>query len=155
MSIAADLLPDADLDERLDRVFGDPADPMPLLERRARAEFPGREVIVWEGDAATFQFTYASPSAERLLGYPLRRWTQEASFWADVVVHPDDRDEAIAYCALATGKNQDHAFAYRAVTATGETLTLHDVVRVVVGRRGVATHLRGVMLTLPADEGGG
>src|SRR6266480_2404681 len=39
--------------------------------------------IVWEADAQTFAFTFVSPQAERMLGYPLARWTTEPTFWKD------------------------------------------------------------------------
>lgn len=147
-----DLTLSADLDDRLSRIFGRATDAMPELERRAQEELPEHEVIVWEGDATTFQFLYVSASAEDLLGYPRTRWTQEMSFWTDVVVHPEDRDDAVAYCALCTGKNQDHAFVYRAVAADGTVVVLQDIVRVVIGRRGVASRLRGVMIVVPDAE---
>lgn len=152
MTIATEPPLPVDLDGCLARVFGRATDPMPELERRALAELADQSVIVWEGDATTFQFTYVSASAERLLGYPRSRWTSEENFWSDVVIHPDDRDEALAYCALATGKNQDHAFIYRAITATGEIVHLHDIVRVVLGPRGVASRLRGVMIVVPVRD---
>ena len=34
--------------------------------------------IVWEADAQTFQFTFVSPQAERILGYPCSQWTDGA-----------------------------------------------------------------------------
>lgn len=142
---------DSDLAHRLDRVFGSPADPMPDVEARARALLPEHDAIVWEGDAATFQFGYVGAAAERVLGHPRTRWTEEPTFWADVVVHPDDRDDAVAYCALCTGKNEDHDFTYRALAADGRTVRLHDVVRVIVGERGIATRLRGIMFEVPGD----
>lgn len=142
----------SDLRGRLARIFGRATDPMVELERRAHAELPDHEVVVWEGDATTFGFTYVSPSAERLFGYPVGRWTEDERFWADVIVHPEDRDEAIAFYALATGRNQGHTCNVRAVTASGEVLTLHDVVRVVLGRRGVASRLRGVMIVVPPES---
>ena len=61
-------------------------------------------------------------------------------------MHPDDRDDAIAYCALCTGKGEDHDFDYRAIASDGRTLLLHDVVKVVKGDKGIAARLRGIML---------
>jgi PAS domain S-box-containing protein len=119
---------------------------MPDLEARAARFLPNQRAIVWEGDAATFQFTFVSRSAEDVLGYPASRWTTEPTFWADIVVHPRDRNDAIAYCALATGQGRDHDFVYRAVAADGRVVWLHDVVRVVMGPKGVAQRLRGIML---------
>ena len=47
--------------------------------------------IVWEGDAQTGMFTFVSPAAERMLGYPIESWLTERTFWIDRL-HPDDRD---------------------------------------------------------------
>jgi PAS domain S-box-containing protein len=129
----------------IDAVFGLRNEPIEHIARRARELFAPDPVIVWQGDAATFQFLFVSEGAETLLGYPARRWTEEPTFWTDVILHPDDRDHAVAYCALSTGKGQDHDFEYRARTEDGRVVLLHDVVRVVFGPKGFATHLRGLM----------
>jgi PAS domain-containing protein len=134
--------------ERLMGVFGAPTDAMPALEERASTLFPGEHAIVWEGDPATFQFSYVGRSAERVLGYPTHRWTSEPTFWADHVVHPDDRNDAVAYCALATCKGADHVFEYRARRQDDSIIWLLDVVRVIVGERNLPVALRGVMLDI-------
>lgn len=121
------------------------------VERRAHELMPRHSVIVWEGDAATFEFGYVGEAAEVLLGYPRDRWTSEATFWADTVVHADDRDHAVSYCALCTGQGRDHDFVYRARAADGRVLRLHDVVRVIMGEKGVATRLRGIMFDVTDD----
>lgn len=144
--VHTDLIADPLLSQRVRNTFGADSDPLQAVVDRAGALFPGRDVIVWEGDAQTFQFSYVSESAERLLGYPVSRWTSEPAFWAEVVVHPEDRQDAIAFCALATGRCKDHDFTYRAIAADGRIVVLHDVVRVVVGRLGVAARLRGIMI---------
>ena len=118
----------------LQALFGADDEPLTALEHRARVLFPNTSVILWEGDASTFQFTYVSPYAELLLGYPIQRWTTEATFWADVVIVAEDRDDAIAYCALATTKRCDHIFEYRARASDGRVVWLRDVVKVVMGR---------------------
>lgn len=132
------------------RAFGDSRETIEVVALRAQAIFD-RPAIVWEGDAQTFAFSYVSKSAEAILGHPAERWTKEASFWADAVVHPEDRDDAVAYCALATGKCLDHAFVYRAKTSDGRVLWLADYVQVVRGPRGVAERLRGIMIDV-SDE---
>lgn len=142
---------DERLVETLRQVFGRPEDPMSEVDRRANELLAGKRAIVWEGDAATFQFSYVGGAAEDVLGHPARYWTEQPTFWADTVVHPDDRDEAIAFCALATGKCQDHDFVYRAQSADGKTVWLHDVVTVLRSPSGVAAKLRGVMIDV-TDE---
>lgn len=136
--------------EAAKRAFGDATESIEAVGQRAPGIFD-RPVIVWEGDAQTFAFTYVSKSAESVLGHPTTRWITEATFWVDAVVHPDDREDAVAYCALATGQCLDHAFVYRAQTADGRTLWLADYVQVIRGARGVAERLRGIMIDITAD----
>lgn len=147
--VETDVLRDPTFAERLHAVFGGSADPMSRVEQRARELLPDARAIVWEGDAQTFEFSFVGRAAEEILGYPLARWTSEPTFWADTVVHAEDRSEAISYCALATGQGKDHDFVYRAIAADGREVLLHDVVRVVMGSRGVAERLRGIMVELP------
>lgn len=152
----ADALPDAvahrceTLSELEAEVIGDGADSMLEVELRLRAAFPSARAIAWEGDAATFQFTYVSPDAEALLGYSCARWLSEPGFWAETVVASEDRNDAVSYCALATAGRQDHVFEYRAVAADGRRLIMRDVVVVVVGKRGIPERLRGLMFDVTA-----
>ena len=70
--------------------------------------------VLWEADPQTFQFIYVSQGAERLLGFPVLAWLEEADFWARHL-HPDDRAEAVTHCLLATRDGGDHAFQSRMV----------------------------------------
>jgi PAS domain S-box-containing protein len=103
------------------------------------------DAIVWEMDASTWEFTFVSRQAERLLGYPLERWYTEPTFWAEVLVHPDDQLWAVPFCVQCTHRAEDHDFEYRALAADGRTVWLKDVVRVVRDAHG-RTLLRGVMV---------
>lgn len=141
------------LSERVRTAFGTGREPIAVVASRAEALFGDVPVIVWEGDAQTFEFSFVSASAEKVLGHPRERWTSEATFWADHVVHPADRDDAIAYCALATGKGRNHAFEYRANAADGRTVTLVDYVQVIMGKRGIPERLRGIMVEMAAASG--
>lgn len=140
-----------DIRQMVDRIFGEPDDPISLVEQRAALVTKYR-ILVWERDATTFEFRYVSPSAVDILGYPLERWTSEPTFWADHVVHPDDRDEAVAYFALATGQGRAYDFAYRARHEDGRILCLHDFVEIVPGRYELPEFLRGVMIDVTEDE---
>ncbi len=131
--------------------FGKGDEPIAAVEDRTPTELLDR-AIVWEGNPQTFQFSYVSPAAERLLGYSVQRWTHEPTFWADLVIMPADRDDAVAYCALATTKRADHVFEYRARHANGDTVWLRDYVTVIVGPRGLARSLRGIMLDITAEK---
>jgi PAS domain-containing protein len=131
-------------------LFGADTDPMEQIEARARSLYPERTPIVWECDACTFQFAYGGGGAAAL-GYPLARWL-EPMFWADNVVHDDDRDDAITYCSLATAKARDHMFEYRARTAAGGLVWLRDFVKVIPGPGGAPARLRGVMFDVTEEK---
>lgn len=141
----------ADFAATLVKVFGRASDPIELVEQRAAELLPGFQVIVWEGDPQTFQFSYVSDSAERVLGYGCARWVSEPDFWVETVVHPDDRSDAVAFCAVATGQGRDHDFLYRAVNADGQTVVLHDIVQVAKSPKGVPSRLRGIMIAVSRD----
>jgi PAS domain S-box-containing protein len=101
--------------------------------------------IVWEADGETFQFTFVSPQAERILGYPLREWLAP-NFWRDHT-HPDDTDWCAEYCFDCTKRREDHEFEYRMIAADGRIVWLHDIVSVKV-EPGGAVYLSGLMLDI-------
>jgi PAS domain S-box-containing protein len=135
-----------------------------VLERRERerAEAALRETeqryaslvnsldgIVWEADAETFRFTFVSPQAERILGYPASRWVDEPDFWLRHT-HPDDVARCVALCRDATARQVDHAFEYRMIAADGRLVWLHDAVSVRATDGG--SRLRGIMLDVTARK---
>ena len=101
--------------------------------------------IVWEADGETFQFTFVSPRAEKMLGYPLQQWL-EPNFWRDHT-HPDDAEWCSAFCLDSTERRQDHEFEYRMIAADGSIVWLHDIVSVKVEPNG-APCLTGIMLDI-------
>jgi two-component system cell cycle sensor histidine kinase/response regulator CckA len=102
--------------------------------------------IVWEADADTFQFTFVSQQAERILGYPVERWVSDPTFWTDHI-HPDDRDEAVRYCQEATADRRNHEFEYRMVAANGDERWFKDYVAIVEEPDGSAK-LRGIIVDI-------
>ncbi len=102
--------------------------------------------IVWEADAHTFQFSFVSKQAERILGYPAERWLNEPTFWKDHL-HPDDRERAVTSFMNATRDKKDYTFEYRMVAADGSAVWLRDIVTVVVEQDQIQK-LRGVMVDI-------
>ena len=45
--------------------------------------------------SAEAPFLYVSPQIEKLLGYPVDRWTEDDELWA-TRLHPDDRERVLA-----------------------------------------------------------
>ncbi|OJH38461.1 PAS domain-containing sensor histidine kinase [Cystobacter ferrugineus] len=99
--------------------------------------------IVWSTDAR-FRFTFVSKQAERLLGYPLQKWTQEPDFWLKHL-HPEDQDWAPAFCMKAAMECRPHEFEYRMIAADGRVVWLRDIVTV-ISEDGVPSELRGIMV---------
>ncbi|MBI5672316.1 MAG: PAS domain S-box protein [Nitrospirae bacterium] len=99
--------------------------------------------IVWEADASTTQFTFISPQAEAILGYPVEQWLASPTFWVDHM-HLVDRNWAPQYCLEEVRKHRAHTFEYRMLAADGRTVWIRDLVSVLV-ENGEVTKLRGIM----------
>ena len=102
--------------------------------------------IVWEADARTFQFTFVSKKAERILGYAAAQWLSEATFWPDHL-HPADRAGAMDFCVNATRELRSHEFEYRMIAVDGREVWLKDIVTV-IAEGGEAVKLRGIMVDI-------
>jgi len=102
--------------------------------------------IVWERDARTWKFSFVSPQAERVLGYPVRHWLDEPDFWR-THIHPDDRDWVMAYSLASVRENRRYSFEYRLIAANGRTVWVQDIVTVEVDEHGPAI-LRGIMVDI-------
>src|SRR3990170_501240 len=102
--------------------------------------------IVWEADPSTFQFTFVSKQAERLLGYPVEQWLNEPAFWKDHL-HPDDREQAVSYCIACTAEGRSHEFEYRMIAADGRFVWLRDIVSV-ISTNNQAVNLYGLLIDI-------
>ncbi len=105
--------------------------------------------IVWEADAETLQFTFVSPQAERLLGYPVKQWLEEPDFWSNHV-HPEDRKWAVEHCRRAGAGQHDHNLEYRMLAAEGRTVWFRDMVNVLAD--GQASKLCGLMVDVTVQR---
>lgn len=102
--------------------------------------------IVWEADPKTFEFSFVSKQAERLLGYPVEQWTCQSTFWADHI-HEEDRSWAIDYCKQCTFEKKAHEFEYRMIAADGKIIWLRDIVSVQV-ENNAPVKVRGIMIDI-------
>ncbi len=114
-------------------------------EERFRDLVNSTDGIVWEADAVTFNFTFISQQAERLLGYPSKDWLKP-NFWVEHL-HPDDKSWAPEYCASCTGRLESHDFEYRFIALDGHVVWLRDIVTVVV-ENDAPRWLRGIMVDI-------
>lgn len=100
--------------------------------------------IAWEADANDFTYSYVSPHAEELLGYPASHWLK-AGFWRDIL-HPDDALWAQAYCDSETAAGRDHSLDYRVIRADGSILWVRDIVSLI--KHGHTPVMRGLMIDI-------
>jgi PAS domain S-box-containing protein len=106
--------------------------------------------IVWEADAQTFEFSFVSEQAERLLGYPAARWIEDPGFWSSHI-HEDDRGQVIDSCIKSTQAKEPHTLEYRMVAADGRCVWLRDIVSVVV-ENDIPITLRGIMIDITEQK---
>jgi len=107
--------------------------------------------IVWEAEPLTFRFSFVSPHAERVLGYPVHQWINEPDFW-HTHTHPDDVAWCSDFCRDASLKGENHEFQYRMIAADGRIVWLHDIVTVVRTEDG-GLRLRGIMFDITERKG--
>ena len=116
-------------------------------EVRLRMLLESTHAVPWVADARSWRFTYVGPQAHRLLGYPTDAWYGDG-FWADRI-HPDDREQAVAFCLEHSGRDTEYQFEYRMVSADGRAVWVHDIVNV-VRENGSPKTLRGFLIDVTA-----
>ncbi len=127
------------------------AEPEPLAETPAIALpaisahqlIDNVDAIVWAVELPSMNFIFASPQAEKLLGFAPEHWTSHPSFWMDRV-HDSDRDW-MARCyehAIETGT--PHSCEFQAITAGGGSVWLREYARVLPTAEGQPRYMIGV-----------
>ncbi len=117
-----------------------------ISEAQYRNLVESSHVIAWEVDLESFCFTYVSPYAEKMLGYPLEQWKKE-NFWEDHVVE-GDRLASLFYCINETKEGRDHDFEYRMIKSNGDSIWLRNIVTIVRGIEENPVSLRGVLIDI-------
>ncbi|TDD74394.1 PAS domain S-box protein [Flavobacterium caseinilyticum] len=102
--------------------------------------------IVWECDAATFNFNFISQKVENILGYTPEEWLGNPTFWRDHI-YSEDSKWVQDYCKIKTNDVLDHDFEYRMVAKNGSIVWLRDIVNTVI-ENGKAKSLRGIMIDI-------
>lgn len=118
-------------------------------ERRLRLLVENLNVVAWEADPKTWQFTFVTGDPVRFSGFTAEEWCQP-NFWAEHI-HPDDRAAAIEYCSTQSSGGLAHDFEYRLIKKDGSVIWVHDYVSVEV-ESGAPVLLRGLMLDVTAAK---
>ncbi len=115
-------------------------------EEQFRELVQAQSAIVWRAIPDTFQFTFVSDEAEKILGYPVEKWLGDSQFWVEHM-HEDDRKWAPDFCITETKQLKRHEFEYRMYSKTGEIVWLRDVVNI-IAENGKAKEILGVMIDI-------
>ena len=121
-----------------------------ISEQQFRKLVQTQSAIVWQADPVTCGFLFVSDEAESLLGYPVKRWLDDADFWPQHI-HEEDRDAALAYCAIETRNHRNHDFEYRMITADGRCIWLRDYVHLTIDN-GEVTEMSGFIIDITKQK---
>ena len=103
------------------------------------------DAAVWLLQLPGGEFTFVSPHAEQLLGFPADQWTEQASFWTDRV-HPVDREWVAQSYQRAIERGESHVAEFRALAADGRIVWLRERARVIADSEGRPLRLVGVSI---------
>ena len=118
---------------------------MRILTKRNPYFSDDPNIVVFELDPATMQFLSVNGNVEALMGFPREAW-MTPTFWPDRV-HPDDRDEVMAFCLACIEDKRDHELEYRVVDAAGDTKWVHEIMEFGPAEPGKAA-LRGYIMDI-------
>jgi signal transduction histidine kinase len=104
-------------------------------------------VILWQADANRRAFAYIGSQAERLFGFPLKRWS-EPRFW-ERRLHPDDRSRILLQ--TQTADHGGYEIEYRLLAANGQPVWILDSV-LIVGKQREGRCLHGIMSDRTAQK---
>jgi two-component system, cell cycle sensor histidine kinase and response regulator CckA len=117
----------------VDRRFSEQALQLESSEKRYRQLVESAQVILWQREVQSSQFSFVNKEAEVLLGYPVGQWLSQPNSWLEHV-HPEDRVLAQSRCAVAA-RDEPQQFEHRMIAANGETVWLRSCVRMIGGGR--------------------
>ncbi|WP_276487596.1 bifunctional diguanylate cyclase/phosphodiesterase [Ectopseudomonas mendocina] len=113
-------------------------------EQHFRDMVESLSAITWETESSDLTYTYVSPHAEKLLGYPLSEWL-EPGFWQRHL-HPDDQQRTLRNRLDQCSTGNDHALEYRLLAADGRTVWVRDIATLL--QRGEQQVVRGLMIDI-------
>ena len=113
-------------------------------EYHYRGMIESLSAIAWEANTHDFSYSYVSPHAENLLGYPLHQWRRHG-FWRGIV-HPADVDRAEGFCHQEIAQGNDHSLDYRVIAADGRVVWVRDIVSLI--SYGHEPVMRGLMIDI-------
>ena len=102
--------------------------------------------ISWEYDLKSDTFTYVSSNTTEILGYTFQEWKGLESW--KMMIHEEDREEAIKHCAFETKQGKNHTIEYRMLKSDGSIIWVLDIVTVSKDKEGNPIILYGFILDI-------
>ena len=104
-------------------------------------------IIYVQESAAPGATTYISPQAERMLGYPLGRFTGDPGFWTRLV-HPDDREWVVAEDERTNETGEPFKAEYRMLASDGRVVWFSDEAVLIRDEEGRPLYWQGVKVDI-------
>jgi len=101
------------------------------------------DAIMWAVELPSMNFVFASPQAERLLGFDAEHWISHPSFWLDRVDNAD-RDWVAQSYQRAIESGAAHSCEFQAITAGGGAIWLREYARLLPAVEGQPRYMIGV-----------
>jgi PAS domain S-box-containing protein len=108
------------------------------------------EGVVWEADPKSFEFTFVSQQAEKLLGFARSEWTADPAFWMDHI-YTDDQVLAHGLRMKALQQEKPTQIEYRMVAADGRIVWIREI-STFIFENGAAQALRGVFFDITEQK---
>jgi PAS domain S-box-containing protein len=112
------------------------------LEALNRELVESVRAVVRRAEPSSFRTTFINKHVEEILGYPVKGWLNNPSFWVEHL-HPEDRERTVALTEKAVQEQRNHELEYRMIAADERIVWLHEIVNVIV-ENGVTVELVGV-----------
>ena len=108
------------------------------------------EGVVWEADPKSFEFTFVSQQAEKLLGFARREWTTDPAFWIEHI-YTDDQVLAHGLRMKALQQEKPTQIEYRMVAADGRIVWIREI-STFIFEHGVPQAMRGVFFDITEQK---
>lgn len=114
-------------------------------EERFRSLVEKTNIIPWEADFETRQFTYVGPQAEKILGYPPEEWYEKD--FCTTHMHLDDRERTVEDCLASSAQMKDFELEYRMISSDGNIVWVRNFISI-ISEGGGPEMLRGFMIDI-------
>lgn len=117
-----------------------------LTETQGRIESILNEIsdVVWSASLPNYELIFATPSAIKLFGEPLKKWYSNESWWLRAIA-PQDYDHTIDFIKEQLEEKGKYVVKHRILTHSGEVKWVRNEGKWIYDEKGVPIRLDGVL----------